>query len=60
MFSNYKMEMFNRWGNLVFITKNADIRWDTLKINYKLLMCIDWVLQYKDNLTGQNVRSTGL
>lgn len=60
MFSNYKMEMFNRWGNLVFITKNADIGQDTLKINYKLLMCIDWVLQYKDNLTGQNVRSTAL
>jgi gliding motility-associated-like protein len=59
-FSNYELKIFNRWGQLIFTSRNASEGWDG---NYggqpQPVGSYVWELGYTDNLTGKNIRKSG-
>jgi gliding motility-associated-like protein len=60
IFSDYEMKVYNRWGQLVFVSRNASNGWDgSLNSQPQPSGPYVWVLSYKDNLTGKVMRKNG-
>jgi gliding motility-associated-like protein len=61
LFSNYEMKIYNRWGQLVFASQNASMGWDgNYKNEQQPVDIYIWVMEYKDNLTGKDIRKNGV
>jgi gliding motility-associated-like protein len=59
-FTGYKLKVFNRWGQLVFISANAGNGWDgRFSSREQPTGIYVWELDYKDALTGKDIRKTG-
>jgi gliding motility-associated-like protein len=60
LFSNYQLKIYNRWGQLVFVSQNVSEGWDG---NYKGQQqptgTYVWVLSYLDDLTGKSMQKNG-
>lgn len=60
IYSNYEMSVFNRWGQLVFTSSEAQTGWDgNLNFHPQPQGTYVWYLSYKDGLTGKDVRKRG-
>jgi len=60
LFTGYNMRIFNRWGQLLFESRNAAAGWDgTSAGRAQPAGTYIWELVYKDNLTGRNIRKMG-
>ena len=60
LLNNYELKVFNRWGQLVFESRNPAVGWDGSYGNRQQETgTYIWELNYEDNLTGKNMRKTG-
>jgi gliding motility-associated-like protein len=60
LFTGYNMRVFNRWGQLLFESRNAATGWDgTSAGRAQPAGTYIWELVYKDNLTGKGTRKMG-
>jgi gliding motility-associated-like protein len=59
-FSEYEIKIFNRWGQMVFSTKNISVGWDgNMGGIPQPEGTYVWMLQYTDNLTGKHTFKNG-
>ncbi len=60
IFSNYDLKIFNRWGQLLFASKDPSRGWDgTYSGNPQPVGTYVWELSYKDDITGKNMHQNG-
>ena len=60
LFSNYELKIFNRWGQLIFSSRNSSIGWDgSFESQQQPAGTYVWMLSYKDNLTGKFIQKNG-
>ena len=60
LFSNYELKLFNRWGQLIFVSRNPSLGWDgTYGSQPQPVGTYVWEMVYKDNLTGKSLMKTG-
>ena len=60
LFSDYELKVFNRYGQMVFLSRNAGNGWDgSFNTSLQPSGTYVWQLSYKDNLTGKNMRKNG-
>ena len=60
LFINYELKIYNRYGQLIFVSRNAGNGWDGLFGGQQQPTgTYVWMLNYKDNLTGKEVRKNG-
>lgn len=60
LFSNYRLDVFGRLGNVVFTSTNAGNGWDgTVGGQQQPTGGYVWVISYFDTLTGKAVKTTG-
>jgi gliding motility-associated-like protein len=60
LFSNYEMKVYNRYGQLVFVSSNPSNGWDgSFNSNRQPSGTYVWELSYIDNLTGKHMRKNG-
>jgi len=60
LFSNYALKIFNRWGQVIFASKNSATGWDGSFSNEEQPMgTYVWELSYKDDLTGKSMIKHG-
>jgi gliding motility-associated-like protein len=61
LFSDYNLTIFNRWGQLLFSSKNASVGWDgRFKNEDQPTGTYVWILSYKDILTGKKMQKNGI
>ncbi|HEV8084420.1 MAG TPA: gliding motility-associated C-terminal domain-containing protein [Chitinophagaceae bacterium] len=61
LFDNYKLKIFNRWGQLVFISQNPANGWDgSWKKEPQPTGSYVWLMNYKDLLTGKSQEQKGM
>lgn len=59
-FSNYEMKIYNRWGQLMFITKNPSEGWNGEYRNLDQPIGVYvYEITYKDTMAGEVVRKNG-
>jgi gliding motility-associated-like protein len=60
LYSNYKLRIFNRWGQLVFTSNDAQVGWDgNMNAHRQPEGEYVWYLSYKDGLTGKETEKKG-
>jgi gliding motility-associated-like protein len=60
IYTNYELKVFNRWGQLVFLSNDAQVGWDgNMKSHRQPEGEYVWYLSYKDGLTGKEVGKKG-
>ncbi len=60
LFSNYEMKVFNRWGQLIFNSKNPLNGWNgTYNNQQQPIGVYAWELVYKDNLLAKKILKKG-
>jgi gliding motility-associated-like protein len=60
LYSNYQLKIYNRWGQLIFVSTNASVGWDGgFNGQQQPAGVYVWELAYKDNLTGKDMRKNG-
>jgi gliding motility-associated-like protein len=60
LLGNYKLMVYNRLGQLVFVSGNAALGWDGSYGNQpQPTDTYVWELDYTDNFTGKNMRKSG-
>ena len=60
LYSDYELKIYNRWGQIVFASNNADRGWDGNFNHYPQPQgTYGWYLFYKDGLTGKSVYKKG-
>jgi gliding motility-associated-like protein len=60
LFSNYKLRIFGRWGQAVFISQTPSAGWDgNFKDEPQPAGGYLYEITYQDDLTGKSVRKTG-
>jgi gliding motility-associated-like protein len=60
LFTNYRLNIFNRYGQRMFVSQNADIGWDgTSGGQQEQSGVYVWEISYTDTLTGKMVKKTG-
>lgn len=51
---DYKLRIFNRWGEIIFETSNPDIKWTGNWINYKAFLGVyEWTLSFNGSKKGK-------
>jgi gliding motility-associated-like protein len=59
--SNYELQIFNRWGQKIFASRNPAIGWDgRFGSNLQPAGTFVWTLQYKDATTGKLIQQKGI
>jgi gliding motility-associated-like protein len=54
-FTDFKITIFNRWGEIIFISTDKDIRWDgTYKGEAMPAGSYPWIITYKSTLDPEN------
>jgi len=60
LFDAYELNIFNRWGQRVFVTRDAGKGWDGIMNGApQPIATYVWQLTYKDNLTGRLIHKNG-
>ncbi|MEO6963924.1 MAG: gliding motility-associated C-terminal domain-containing protein [Puia sp.] len=60
LLSDYELKIFNRYGQLIFVSRDSGVGWDGLFGSQQQPTGVYvWMLSYKDNLTGKDLRKDG-
>jgi gliding motility-associated-like protein len=60
IFSSYQLKIFNRWGQLVFVSRNPSIGWDgNFKGASQPVGSYVWEMSYTDQINGKNQEQHG-
>lgn len=59
--SNYELKVFNRWGQMMFISRSRSIGWDGRYGSHQQPEgTYVWTLQYRDDSTGKSYQQKGI
>jgi len=60
LFSDYELQIFNRWGQMIFVSQNAGQGWDgTFERRMQPVGTYVWMISYMDTLAGKMIKKTG-